>query len=65
MHTAVWYRFDAITGGKMPESCVTTLHCGTMLPIWMNDVHPTGMPFLPISKYETAKHFAVFPIFMQ
>lgn len=48
MHTAVWYRFDAITGGKMPESCVTTLHCGTMLPIWMNDVHPTGMPFLPI-----------------
>ena len=35
-----WYRFVHEVGGKMPETMVTTFHCGTYAPIWMKPPHP-------------------------
>ena len=36
-----WYRIDASIGGKLPETCVPKLSCGTHAPGWLQGTHPT------------------------
>jgi hypothetical protein len=38
----IWYKFDAYSGNKMPETCIGIYHCGTYGPIWLNGQHPTA-----------------------
>ena len=35
-----WFRFQDAAGTKMPTSCVSTRHCGTDAPGWLNGAHP-------------------------
>ena len=39
--TPGWYRFEGAAGTKMATSCVSTNHCGTNAPGWLNGAHPT------------------------
>ena len=35
-----WYRFMGLAGDRMPETCVSSYHCGTHAPGWLRGVHP-------------------------
>ena len=35
-----WYRFKSFVGGQMPTQRVSTNHCGTIAPIWLDGTHP-------------------------
>lgn len=35
-----WYRFMGLAGNRMPETCVSSYHCGTHAPGWLRGVHP-------------------------
>ena len=36
-----WFRFQGDAGTKMPTTCVDYSWCGTALPGWLSDSHPT------------------------
>ena len=36
-----WYRFQGAAGNMMADQCVPTYRCGTHLPVWLNESHPT------------------------
>ena len=35
-----WYRFMGMAGDRMPETCVSSYHCGTHAPGWLRGAHP-------------------------
>ena len=35
-----WYRFMGLAGDRMPETCVSSYHCGTHAPGWLRGGHP-------------------------
>ncbi|XP_020603951.1 oncoprotein-induced transcript 3 protein-like isoform X2 [Orbicella faveolata] len=36
-----WYRFQGAAGDRMAEKCVPMNHCGSDMPVWFSDPHPT------------------------
>ena len=36
-----WYRFQGAAGDRMPDKCVLNYRCGTLVPGWLNGIHPT------------------------
>lgn len=39
--TERWYRFVGKSGNQMADHVVDQFHCGTMVPVYMTDSHPT------------------------
>ena len=36
-----WYRFTGESGNQMPDKCVGYKRCGTYMPGWLAEKHPT------------------------